>query len=73
MHGTNRRDEHQMGVLGKHIATSASRPGPGRFDPASACEYFPGIPVNVNRDPFLPSETGTVAENKPNTQPEEKW
>jgi len=73
MHGTNRRDEHQMGVPGKHIASPASRLAPGRSKPASTREYSRGISVNVNRDPFLPGETGTVAENKPNTQPEEKW
>ena len=34
-------------------------------------EYPSNISVNVNRGPFLPGVTGMVAENKPNTQPEE--
>jgi hypothetical protein len=73
MHGTNRPVEHHIGCAGKtHRHASACRPASGRFEPVSACEYFPNISVNVNRDPILPGVTGTVAENKTNTQPEEK-
>jgi hypothetical protein len=73
MYGTNRRDEHHMGVPGKPIVMRASHPASGRFEPVSSSEFFSNISTSVNRDPFLPGVTGMVAENKPNTQPEEKW